>query len=228
MFGRAIGVAVHDYSPGVIGIATYFLGRYREFDIAISRIKAPAGSEVRWEMGLNIAYHYNQMIRNMFENDTFQWVWFLGDDHVFQDDLLIKLLDRDVDVVTPLCLRRSMPFQTVIHKSESENYERVGFDFLHGKTGMIDISDKGIGNAGMLVRRKVLEAIPSPWHESGKTDPELGGSDLYFCEKIRKAGFSSYLDLDNRIGHITHAAVWPCRDENNNYYADVMLPHSGM
>ncbi len=203
---------VMDFPPGMIGVASGFLGRYREFDRALAALRVPMNTEIAWKLGVNIAYNYNDMIRTM--RPDAEWIWFMGDDHLFDPDTLIKLLKHDVDVIFPLCLRRQAPFQPVIHTSAKEGYRRVDFDMLDGKSGLIDITDYTVGNAGMLIKRHVFEKIPPPWYEDGRAHPETGGSDLYLCEKIRAAGFKMHMDLDTQIGHICHMGVWPEQKEN--------------
>ena len=208
---------VMDFPPGMIGIASGFLGRYREFDRAMAALRVPMNTEIGWKLGVNIAYNYNEMIRTM--RPDAEWIWFMGDDHLFEPDILIKLLKHDVDVVFPLCLRRQAPFHPVIHTSAKEGYRRMDLDFLQGKSGLIDISDYDLGNAGMLVKRHVFDAIPAPWYEDGRAHPETGGSDLYVCEKIRAAGFKMWLDMDTALGHICHMCVWPEQKLNGEWGA---------
>lgn len=212
------------FPPGVIGVASSFLGRYREFDMDLARVKAPPGSVVEWRMGVNVAHHYNNMIRTMINDPKFQWVWILGDDHVFRPDTLMNLLSRGVDMVTPLCLRRSEPYETVLHTCAEDGYRLVRLENIAHERGLLDITAYVVGNAGTLLSRRLCEAMEDPWHVCGQTNPEYIGSDLYFCEKVRKYGFKSYLDLETTIGHLTTAAVWPVRNGDGKYHPQVIGP----
>lgn len=216
---------VSEFPKGVIGIASSFLGRYREFDVSVNNTIAPIGSAVEWFTGVNIAFHYNNMCRKIIEEKDLEWLWIHGDDHVFRKDLLIQLLKRNVDVIVPLCLRRSKPFMPVIHGLREELYKPKGFEFLNGKKGIIDITDvANVGNAGMLIKRHVLEGCSKPWFVNGAINPEMNSSDLYFCENLRSSGYRIHIDLDNHIGHITHTVIWPKRDENGNYKEELVVP----
>lgn len=206
-------VVASRYPPGTIGIVSSYLGRYREFDVCLSQIQAPNYSTVTWRIGINAALNLNELVRAMTKEH--QWLWILGDDHVFKPDLLLRLLERDVDITVPFCLRRAYPYHHVIHEGEDKKFHRVPCNFLDGKSGLIDITGKVIGNAGMLIKRNVLEAVPEPWFEVGKTNPEVMGADLFFCHKAYQAGFKLFVDTDNVIGHINHMAVWPYQDEKN-------------
>ncbi len=210
---------------GLIGVSRGYLARYAEFDISLQQTQRPAGSDVNLQLGVNIAHNYNQLIRVMLDNPSLRWVWFLGDDHIWAHDLLMNLLDHDVDVVIPLVLRRNHPFRTVIHTSAEQGYRNLIDDELDGYTGLLDVTNCTFGNAGMLVRRRVFEAIPDPWFENGKTKSDQGGCDLYFCEKIRAAGFKMYLDLDARMGHMTTVSITAYRDEEGRYRPEIQTPH---
>jgi len=211
------------YPPGVIGVASSFLGRYREFDVDLARVLAPRDTVVEWRLGVNIAHHFNNMIRTMLADPKLQWVWILGDDHVFRPNTLIDLLAHQVDMVTPLCLRRSVPYETVLHTCAEDGYKLVPLSAIADKTGVLDVTQYTMGNAGTLLSRKLCEAIPGPWYVNGMTHPEYGGSDLYFCEKVRTAGFKMFLDMETTIGHMTHAAVWPVRN-GDGYTGELLAP----
>lgn len=213
-------------SKGIIGITSSFLGRYREFDVCLKDTIAPPGTYIEWALGLNVAKNFNDLARKMLSGN-YQWLFILGDDHVYKPTLLLDLLERDVDMVTPFCLRRAEPFDTVVHTSHDTGYRRVAKSTFDGMSGLYDMTELTVGNAGSLIRRKVFEAIPAPWFENGKSNPEVGGSDLYFCEKVRRAGFKMYLDLDHTIGHITHAALWPVKDEEGKWTHNIACPREG-
>ena len=214
------------HGPGIIGIFSSTMGRYREFDQSKDSTIAPAGSRVAWAMGLNAAYNFNQIIRDLKPEE--QWIWMQGDDHVWKPDLLLQLLERDVDIVAPLITRRSYPFLHVIHKYGKTSEEYSGGDFrgadvglLDGKRGLIDISDYTIGNGGLLVRRQVFEAMSDPWFEVGKTHREFWGGDLWFSKKAKDAGFKLHIDLDNAMGHIAHMAIWPLFNPDGTFGVEI-------
>lgn len=205
-----------DHPPGHIGVATSFLGRYREFDACLERTILPEGSRFQYYMGVDVCLAFNNMCKLTLSEPTNQWLWILGDDHLWSTDLLVNLLAREVDVVTPLCCRRLAPFFPILHGAkDSPNGFGVPsmdpWELLKGKSGLMEW-DGTSGNAGMLIRREVLERMQDPWFENGKTRPGVGGSDLYFWHKLHELGIKPYLDLDNLIGHITHACVWPYRN----------------
>jgi hypothetical protein len=201
---------------GVVGVATAKIGRYRVFDKCLYKTEMPEGTRIDWQESNFISGNYNAMCRTTLEGD-YDWLWILGDDHVWHPLLLRALLERDVDVVVPLCVGRGMPWRPVIYEDRKEDYLSVNYDWLKGKSGLIKIEDKTLGNAGMLIKRHVLEQLDDPWFENGKTHPEHGGCDMWFCQKVLDAGLELYLDMDNLIGHLTYAIIIPVRDSDGMY-----------
>lgn len=212
--------------PGLIGVTQGFLGRYNEFQDSLDHLLIPPGSKKMRRTGVNIAKNFNDMCRGILHDKSMEWLWILGDDHVFMPDLLIQLIMRNVDVVVPLCLARRTPCQPVVFERSYNFYAPVPLSWLDGQHGLVDISnDKNVGNAGMLINRRIIEQMEDPWFECGMTNREVGGYDLWFCEKLHKSGTKIYLDLDNTIGHITHAVVWPKKDIiNGTWGGEVRLP----
>lgn len=201
---------------GVIGIATGSIGRYRTFDKCLYRTEMPEGTKVDWQESGHISGNFNAMCRTTLEGD-YEWLWILGDDHVWHPQLLKALLERNVDIVVPLCVRRSEPWTPVIHTDKTTNMMGVGYEWLDEHSGLVELKDKLLGNAGMLIKRSVLETMPEPWFEDGKTGPDLAGCDLWFCQKALDMGIKIHVDLDNLIGHLTYNAIWPVRDEDGMY-----------
>jgi len=183
---------------GTIGVLSSDLARYADFSIALMHSQTPPGSKLIWTKGADVVGNMNRMHQGM----QGEWLWILGDDHVFDSDLLLRLLRRDVDVVVPLCLKRSPPYDPVVYSHQNEDGVYVGYTDLPN-TGLVKVH--AAGSAGMLVRRRVFEAIEEPAFESH------GGlnEDLTFCAKVRDAGFDIHCDVDERLGHIGLLTVWP-------------------
>lgn len=198
---------------GVIGIATADIGRYRAFDQCLYKTEMPEGTRIDWQEGNHISGNFNAMCRTALEGD-YGWLWILDDDHVWHPSLLRALLERDVDIVFPLCVGRSSPWYPVVYEDKSNNYENVSFDWLNGKSGLVEVTDKVLGNGFMLIKRNVLEVMGDPWFEDGKTSPGAGGCDLYFCQKALDLGIKLHVDLENITGHLTYNAMWPERGED--------------
>ncbi len=58
--------------------------------------------------------------------------------------------------------------------------------------------------AGLLaIRKEVFEQVPPPWF-SAEVDPEIGmiSEDIYFCRKMKKAGFQPSVHFGAHAGHL--------------------------
>ncbi len=187
------------FGPGTIAITAAETGRYTRFAICVQGLVAPPGSVSKWRLGSDIAAARNEACAAV-EGD---WIWFIDDDHAFKGDIIVRLLERNVDIVTPLCLRRQQPFLPV---------PCVADDFmdltLYGRDELVEVQHAG--SSGMLIRKRVLDAIEPPWFELGNGISE----DVRFCEKARAAGFDIHVDMAVPLGHLTTAVVWPSWSED--------------
>ena len=193
------------HKPGVAAIITGDLARYGQAMRSIGNVQVPGGSHEHWRMGNNVAESINDAFRATMAGD-YGWCWLMGDDHQFQHDVVLKLLDRDVDVVIPLCLNRFPPFDpTIMVSGGLKRIEDLPAD------GLYELADgETCGDAGMLVRRHVLEAIGEPWYDRLRSG-SLGVDDQCFVARVKSAGFKVHVDLDVRIGHMTPVTVLPIR-----------------
>lgn len=205
--------------PGVICIASGELARYPSFPHALCNLLRPAGTTIEWHCGLNVAANFNAGIRAMLANPALQWAWIMGDDHEFDETVLLRLLQRDKDILVPLVVRRQPPFIPVLFKKPNDDTPLGQFPPLwwhelpaHGLVG----PEQGlytVGSAGMLIKRHVLEAMADPWFELGKMGRELTNEDTYFCKKAQEMGFEIYADMDVQMHHWTPMALVPLRTQ---------------
>lgn len=205
-----------EHGAGLIGVISWEVGRYRAFDIALQAVERPDNTSIVYSTGLMFDYNTNRIIKLALENN-YEWVWLLDDDHVFEPDILMNLLNRNVDFVFPMCLQRMPPFNPVLHKSLEEGGNCSGFENLKGKSGIVDIGNWSTGKGCVLIRRSVFEKISYPWFENGILTSQSTASDTYFCKKMNDAGVPVYVDLDNVTGHITPMAIWPEHDAEYNW-----------
>jgi hypothetical protein len=183
---------------GTIGVLSGDLTRYSDFVLALIHQTLPPGSKMVWTRGADVVGNMNQMVRNMVGD----WLWILGDDHVFDGDLLQRLLVHDADVVVPLCLKRIPPYDPVVYSHQNDDGLYVGYTDLP-EHGLVPVH--AAGSAGMLVKRWVLDELEDPVFESH------GGlnEDLTFCAKVRDLGAQIYCDVDAPMGHISNISAWP-------------------
>lgn len=127
---------------------------------------------------------------------------FLDADMRFPKDGLVRLLSHDLPVVGCNYSMRNPPFEpTAIPK-----LDEPGSRLWQGPdaTGLIECEGIGLGFA--LVRADALRAIERPrfmvpWSPA---EQDYAGEDMYFCNKLKLAGFQVFVDQDltKDIGHI--------------------------
>jgi GT2 family glycosyltransferase len=194
------------YPGGTIGVLSTDLARYASFAMSLLGVKYPWGTSISWQRGADICHSCNRLVREM----TGDWLWILGDDHVFDTDLLLRLLSRmyddGCDLVAPLVLGRAAPFPTVIGVLGADGRSLSPKPIAECQ-GRFEVD--AVGSAGLLVRRAVLTAMADPWFEASRLTRGALGEDWWFCLQARRAGFTIWVDADTTMGHTTSMTLWP-------------------
>jgi hypothetical protein len=193
---------------GYIGVSAAEQSRTTDFWDSFLGIDCPDGTVVKTGRGANIAANRNGHTRLMLESGA-EWLFYVDDDHLFQPDILKRLLAHNVDVVSGLYVHRDAPFLPQMFDVEDEA-GRCGHALLsQGERGLVERLSVGAGC--LLVRRRVLEALQMPYWTLGQITPDEWGDDLDFCRRVRVAGFSIHVDLEAPIGHKVIGTLWPQR-----------------
>ena len=194
---------------GLIGYPCSGMTRYPEFHADLTFLHRPQAAFLAHHDGPYVPINRNELCQEAINNDA-EWVFMIDDDHRFTPDLLERLLAHtDAAVVVPLCLKRQAPYLPVLYtEGDAEGRWGVMDHDAMPVSGTHEVEAAGTGC--MLIYRHVLEAIPKPWFEMGRTaDGGLTGEDLEWSKKLRAHGFKILLDADTRIGHIAQVVVWP-------------------
>lgn len=201
------------YPPGTFGVISSDLARWTWFSQLMHAAFFPPGSQVIWCSGEWVAGAVNEIIARMRPEDAF--VSIIADDHVFEPDLFLRLLDHDVDIVTPLVNLRKPPYAPSLFHDTSDGYVAYGWEELAGKTGLLPIDT--CGGPCAIIRRAVLDAIGPPWFQNEPGQLVYPHEDLYFFRRARQLGFQPYVDLDLSIGHCIPAVTTPQRLTDGTY-----------
>ena len=187
---------------GTIGVISGELARYSHFSVAMLHLQVPEGSKLAWDPSANITGQCNNLIKFARKTGA-EWLWMIGDDHVFDPTIINRLLAHNVDVIVPNCLQRSAPFNPVVYEGLNEEGHHKILDDLP-EAGLTEVY--AAGSAGMLIRRHVFDAIPEP---AFSTSEGHQNEDLEFCRKVREAGFRIWIDPEVLLAHIGTMVVWP-------------------
>lgn len=217
------------HAQGTVGYITGGTARYLPFFDALEMTRAPAGSQQVRADGCNPAKNCNLVIGQMRKDDG--WIWINGDDHSWEPGLLLQLLDRDVDAIVPLCMRRRPPYLPVIYKEWSPQgpaatYTLQELDYLL-QSGREVIDVAAAGSAGLLIRRHVLDALREAYGEPifrvGAIAPDELSEDTELTWKIAQLGFTMACDLTGFMGHMNTGVVEPYRMDDGRLAVTVRI-----
>lgn len=202
------------HPPGTIALPLGAVGRCHDFTLSLATLEMPEGTTIASVKSMDVTANLNSILSEMFRGE---WAWFIADDHSWEPDSLLKLLDREVDVVVPMVCKKAPPFRLVDFTGEETRTFGDGREYPHYlHIDMADLPRDGglvpvhaAGSAGMLVRRHVLEEIGAmgPWFEN--PHGTVINDDLEFCRKIRECGYTVYLDTEVYLTHIGEFKVYP-------------------
>ena len=196
------------HSPGTVVVTAASLARYAEFWLSVESLVVPHGTRLIAARGADIPRQLNEGCRRM----TGEWCWFLGDDHTFEADILLKLLDRNLDFVMPVVPRRDPPFVPVLlHGPLGATSRR--YHWLDLPThGLFELPfGDGAGQAGALVRKPILDKLGDPWFEGGQITRGMLQEDQYFIQRLQELGVKIMIDCEQTLGHIANLTVLPQR-----------------
>ena len=190
--------------PGAICLASGEIARYGVSLQCLERLRVPNASLLAWFMGVLVAENLNRGLDAMLENPALQWAWIMGDDHIYDAGIVMGLLEREVDVVLPLCLNRYPPLDpSIVGPAGQKHLEDLPTAGLYRLA-----PDETCGDAGMLIRRSVLERLARPFYDRLRSG-SFKSEDQAFTRKLQDAGYDVWVDVEHPIGHIAAVAVEP-------------------
>lgn len=180
---------------------------------------------VRGKQGIDEGH--NRLCADFLESGD-EWLLSMDSDAVLHPMTLIRLLSWDEPFVTALAVGRVAPFAAVVYGEGNDEglYKReTGAirDWVRAHPQLLQLSGATVlqprpedalfpiyrsGAHCLLTHRDVIEAIEPPWFERTGNNAHLGrGSDFYFTEKARAAGFETVMDRSVVAGHVVHGHV---------------------
>jgi hypothetical protein len=195
------------------------LARYSEYNDTLDAVITPPQTMRMGLYGTYIMNLQNELARAFMQTDC-DYFWLLNDDQLYPADTLIRLLQHKKDVITPLCLERGFPFPPLIYgkRNPTGTHDRI---FLkRGERGLKRIG--ACGGGGMLVHRRVMEAIGDPWWTVQMATRDNGTieqttEDLDFCDRVVEKGFEIWVDLETSLGHIAQFTIRSMMDNRGQW-----------
>jgi hypothetical protein len=207
---------------GVIGVPCAEQARWSAFWGSVCDLERPAGWQVVPGRGSSVASNRNLIVRRALELEA-EHVFFLDDDLVFNNQVLLRLLARNVEAVVGLSLRRQPDFEPLwFHTNQPTLDSMVRTLPTDGALMRLAAATSG----GLLVKTDVFRRIEPPWWTLGQFEGRADewNDDLDFCRKLAAAGVPLYGDPSVRFEHTTNLQVVP-HFENGRWF--VVLARGG-
>lgn len=201
---------------GTVCVLSLELSRYATFTESIVRLaQQHPHDHFDFIIGKGITQGCNASI-DLFLKGQGDWWFLMADDHVFDAQILHRLIARDVPIVAPLNVQRHKPFHPMLYDAMVEGEAaKVQYTWKHlaHMAGLYKLPYRvSCGSAGLLIRREVFERLgDKDWFIDRPGVPY--SEDLYFCQRVRELGYDIYVDLDCRLGHTNPLTAIPVQDE---------------
>lgn len=149
--------------------------------------------------GVEIGMARNALAETAIENKA-KYILFIDDDTAppsFTIRRLMQILDteKDAAIAGGIYFTKSVPPMPVVFKEEGEG--------PHWRWKFGDVFDcSGLGTGCMMIRTEVFDHIEKPWFKTVDEQEEVAAGpkytkindDLYFCKKVRDAGYRIIAD----------------------------------
>ena len=201
------------YPPGLVGILSGDQSRWTWFSQSLLGLQLPQGSVFEWVTGTWVGSAVNMLIDAMRPGDEWAMLW--ADDHRFEVDVLLRMLDHNLPLVAPVCALRQWGYAPSLFHETATGFQGYTWDELYCKRGLLAVDT--FGGPGCVIRREVVETLGKPFFENMPGRRTAPNEDLYAFAKCRKAGFQPYADLGCTIGHCIPAVVYPHQMEDGTW-----------
>lgn len=214
-------------TQGTIGIISGELARYATFTYDVARLAYEcvgllAGPPM-WQRGADICANRNRVVMG----SAGEWIFWLDDDHRAGPEVVRTLVNKmeahELDILSAFVCRRQPPFKPVVSLPDPAAEHGLRDPRLEELPAPHVIPDgvwhlplgSTVGGAGVVVRRRVYDALAWPWYEGYKLDPGLLMEDTYFAVKAGEKGFRVGIDLKTPLWHthLHHARPSYSRDD---------------
>lgn len=164
--------------------------------------------------GHNIGVLRNMLVDMALRHRDTTHIFFLDSDVVIPPFGLVRMLRRDVDIITGVYVMKVPPYVPLIIKrpknkegNRKYNYYTLLTQELLNKVIPIDATGAGC----LLIKKEVLVNMGPPWFQV--TPQEFGlsaiGEDLFFFDKAIDMGYEVLMDTSVQCDHIAGGVSYP-------------------
>lgn len=181
------------------------------FALSLAMIRKPEGDDFACatRMG-SLVYNSRNDLAMQAIQTGFDWVFWLDSDMVFQQDILVQMLDvareKDLDFLSGIYFRRVPPYTPVafdhLEVDEKNNCEWSEFEEL--PQSLFEVGGCGFG--GVLVKTEVLAKVQEKFGNMFFPIAQMG-EDLSFCWRARQCGYKVWMDPTIVLGHVGYSVI---------------------
>ena len=174
-----------------------------QFVASALNLQVPAGSEWHIVASASVYHAREVMVRSALESNH-DYVFFLDSDMLVQPDILPRLMEHDVDIVSGMAFKRAMPYSPCFYEQCEYNDGNINVEpYRSWESGQL-MEVAGVGMACTLIKTDVFRSMNPPlflpMHE------EIA-EDLAFCIRAREAGYKIYVDTNINAGHLSQCVI---------------------
>lgn len=181
------------------------------FALSLAMIRKPEGDDFACatRMG-SLVYNSRNDLAMQAIQTGFDWVFWLDSDMVFQQDILVRMLEvareKDLDFLSGLYFRRVQPYTPVAfdHLEVNENGDCEWSEFEELPQSLFEVGGCGFG--GVLVKTEVLAKVQEKFGNMFFPIAQMG-EDLSFCWRARQCGYKVWMDPTIVLGHVGYSVI---------------------
>lgn len=182
--------------------------RFYEYYDSLDQLIKPPNTSIYPVHSSSPAKNRNIAIKVALKMNSFTHLFFTDDDHVYPPDTLMRLLAREVDIVSGTYCMKFPPFPIIAlnNPNKKDMSAFIKMDNV-GPAEMIKIPRVPAGC--LLVTTSCLKKMKYPWFTLGQIQKDEWGDDLWFSDRANEAGIDVHMDASVRVGHITKCILTP-------------------
>lgn len=181
------------------------------FALSLAMIRKPEDDDFACatRMG-SLVYNSRNDLAMQAIQTGFDWVFWLDSDMVFQQDILVRMLEvareKDLDFLSGLYFRRTVPYTPVAfdHLEVNENGDCEWSEFEELPQSLFEVGGCGFG--GVLVKTEVLAKVQEKFGNMFFPIAQMG-EDLSFCWRARQCGYKVWMDPTIVLGHVGYSVI---------------------
>jgi len=195
-----------------------------EFVDSFCQITKPAHLYLKPNGGGPIDAVRNDLVQKALMCDCTH-IWMTDTDQVYPQNVLMRLLSHDVDIVAAKVHKRYPPYDPILLRGTLDHFDVVPDEEWSKDDGkLVEVDATGFGS--VLINMEVFEKIGRPWFNFDLyNSKEPVGEDIGFYTKAKAAGYRVFVDCSIKIGHLVRMTV---TEESYFAYKDVLNGKSGI